>query len=116
MIRVYFQSSLMLSAEERQELAENAMEQLATGLNKAAETMQTGEEHGGGEGGEEAGQAAGQPVPDVASLQDTELYQLLEEAYTYKRPKDRQGKSEMFRVSSQLSILFTGVTEMSKQL
>ena len=27
------------------------------------------------------------------------LFQLLEEAYHYKRPKDRQGKSEMFRVS-----------------
>ena len=29
----------------------------------------------------------------------TLIFQLLEEAYHYKRPKDRQGKSEMFRVS-----------------
>jgi len=92
-----FQSpSLMLSAEERQELAENAMEQLATGLNKAAETMQTVEtsEH---EPDDPAAVEAGQPVPDVASLQDRELFQLLEEAYSYKRPRDRQGKSEIFR-------------------
>ena len=98
----------MLSAEERQELAENAMEQLATGLNRAAETMTTdqpaADPAAGGEDG--AGQAGGQPVPDVASLQDTELYQLLEEAYTYKRPKDRQGKSEMFRVSRTLTLIY----------
>ena len=29
----------MLSPEERQELAENALEELATGLNRAAQTM-----------------------------------------------------------------------------
>merc|ERR1712025_1030442 len=39
----------------------------------------------------------GQEVPDVASLKDPELFQLLEEAYSYKRPRDRQGKSEIFR-------------------
>jgi len=86
--------SLMLSAEERQELAENAMEQLATGLNKAAETMQTVETS---EPDDPASVEAGQAVPDVASLQDRELFQLLEEAYSYKRPRDRQGKSEIFR-------------------
>ena len=75
--------------------AENAMEQLATGLNRAAETMQSPETGGG----DDPGQGGAQPVPDVAELQDQELYQLLEEAYAYKRPKDRQGKSEMFRVS-----------------
>ena len=57
------------------------------------------------------------PKKDLSNLQDQELFQvafsihwtsslienyvlqLLEEAYHYKRPKDRQGKSEMFRVS-----------------
>ena len=47
----------------------------------------------------------GEPVPDVANLQDRELFQLLEEAYSYKRPRDRQGKSEMFRVSFSLLLL-----------
>merc|ERR1712080_631102 len=37
------------------------------------------------------------PKKDLSNLQDQELFQLLEEAYHYKRPKDRQGKSEMFR-------------------
>ena len=75
--------------------AENAMEQLATGLNKAAETMATAE------AAPETPEAEdeGQEVPDVASLKDLELLQLLEEAYSYKRPRDRQGKSEIFRVS-----------------
>ena len=45
-----------------------------------------------------------QEVPDVASLKDPELFQLLEEAYSYKRPRDRQGKSEIFRVSTQHQI------------
>ena len=45
----------------------------------------------------------GQEVPDVASLKDPELFQLLEEAYSYKRPRDRQGKSEIFRVSTNYS-------------
>ena len=85
-----FQSVLMLSAAERQELAENAMEQLASGLNKAAEAMQSGEEE----------EEAGEVKPDLANMQDKELYQLLEEAYSYKSKKDRQGKSEMFRVSN----------------
>jgi len=80
---------LMLSAAERQELAENAMEQLASGLNKAAEAMQGAEEERDGEGD--------LPKKDLSNLQDQELYQLLEEAYSYKRPKDRQGKSEIFR-------------------
>ena len=71
------------------------MEQLATGLNKAAETMATAE------AAPETPEAEdeGQEVPDVASLKDPELFQLLEEAYSYKRPRDRQGKSEIFRVS-----------------
>lgn len=81
------QSLLMLSAAERQELAENAMEQLASGLNKAAEAMQSGEEE----------EAVGEVKPDLANLQDKELFQLLEEAYSYKSKKDRQGKSEIFR-------------------
>ena len=38
--------------------------------------------------------------PDLANLQDAELFQLLEEAYSYKSKKDRQGKSEIFRVST----------------
>jgi hypothetical protein len=77
----------MLSAAERQELAENAMEQLASGLNKAAEAMQSGEEE----------EEVGEVKPDLANLQDKELFQLLEEAYSYKSKKDRQGKSEIFR-------------------
>jgi len=81
------QSSLMLSAAERQELAENAMEQLASGLNKAAEAMQSGEEE----------EVVGEVKPDLATLQDKELFELLEEAYSYKSKKDRNGKSEMFR-------------------
>ena len=80
----------MLSAAERQELAENAMEQLASGLNKAAEAMQSGEEE----------EVVGEVKPDLANLQDKELFQLLEEAYSYKSKKDRQGKSEIFRVST----------------
>lgn len=76
----------MLSAAERQTLAENAMEQLASGLNKAAEAMQSEDEASK----EEA-------KPDLANLQDKELFYLLEEAYSYKSKKDRQGKSEIFR-------------------
>ena len=74
------------------------MEQLATGLNKAAETMATAE------AAPETPEAEdeGQEVPDVASLKDPELFQLLEEAYSYKRPRDRQGKSEIFRVSTNI--------------
>ena len=34
----------MLSPEERQELAENALEELATGLNRAAQTMKVPQE------------------------------------------------------------------------
>ena len=71
------------------------MEQLATGLNKAAETMATAEAVTETPEAEDEGQE----VPDVASLKDPELFQLLEEAYSYKRPRDRQGKSEIFRVS-----------------
>jgi len=82
------QTPLMLSAAERQELAENAMEQLASGLNKAAETMQSGEEDGG---------EVGEQKPDLAHLEDRALFHLLEEAYSYKSKKDRQGKSEIFR-------------------
>merc|ERR1712107_206647 len=84
------QETLMGSAAERQELAENAMEQLASGLNKAAEAMQGSKEEAEGEEGE-------LPKKDLSNLQDQELFQLLEEAYHYKRPKDRQGKSEIFR-------------------
>lgn len=72
------------------------MEQLATGLNKAAETMATTEAVPETPEAEDEGQE----VPDVASLKDPELFQLLEEAYSYKRPRDRQGKSEIFRVST----------------
>ena len=74
------------------------MEQLATGLNKAAETMSSVEEAEVVAGAAEAG-AETQPVPDVASLRDEELFQVLEEAYSYKRPRDRHGKSEIFLVS-----------------
>ena len=74
------------------------MEQLATGLNKAAETMSSVEEAEVAAGAAEAG-AETQPVPDVASLRDEELFQVLEEAYSYKRPRDRHGKSEIFLVS-----------------
>ena len=79
------------------------MEQLATGLNKAAETMATAE------AAPETPEAEdeGQEVPDVASLKDPELFQLLEEAYSYKRPRDRQGKSEIFRVSTQHQIIIS---------
>merc|ERR1711874_525779 len=62
-------------------------EQLASGLNKAAEAMQSGEEE----------EEVGEVKPDLANLQDKELFQLLEEAYSYKSKKDRQGKSEIFR-------------------
>ena len=75
------------------------MEQLATGLNKAAETMATAEAVPETPEAEDEGQE----VPDVASLKDPELFQLLEEAYSYKRPRDRQGKSEIFRVSTNYS-------------
>ena len=80
------------------------MEQLATGLNKAAETMSSVEEAEVAAGAAEAG-AETQPVPDVASLRDEELFQVLEEAYSYKRPRDRHGKSEIFLVSENPSFL-----------
>ena len=80
------------------------MEQLATGLNKAAETMSSVEEAEVAAGAAEAG-AETQPVPDVASLRDEELFQVLEEAYSYKRPRDRHGKSEIFLVSENLSYI-----------
>lgn len=35
----------------------------------------------------------------VSALNDSELRALLDEAITYKRPKDREGKSELFKVS-----------------
>merc|ERR1712112_728408 len=34
---------------------------------------------------------------DPANLGDKELFQLLEEAVSYKRPKDKEGKSGLFR-------------------
>lgn len=37
--------------------------------------------------------------PDVSNLDDGQLKALLDEAITYKRPKDREGKSDLFRVS-----------------
>ena len=67
------------------------MEQLATGLNKAAQAMQT----------EEAEAEVGGPPAssDLGNLEDRQLFQLLEEAYDYRGgTKDRDGKSEMFRV------------------
>ena len=67
------------------------MEQLATDLNKAAQAMQT----------EEAEAEVGcQPASsDLGNLEDRQLFQLLEEAYDYRGgTKDRDGKSEMFRV------------------
>ena len=73
------------------------MEQLATGLNKAAQAMQT----------EEAEAEVGGPPAssDLGNLEDRQLFQLLEEAYDYRGgTKDRDGKSEMFRVCS-MSIL-----------
>ena len=94
--------------------AENAMEQLATGLNKAAETMSSVEEAEVAAGAAEAG-AETQPVPDVASLRDEELFQVLEEAYSYKRPRDRHGKSEIFLVSENLKPLHTLYTVESLQ-
>jgi len=35
----------------------------------------------------------------VSNLDDGQLKALLDEAITYKRPKDREGKSDLFRVS-----------------
>ncbi|XP_069691409.1 uncharacterized protein [Periplaneta americana] len=35
--------------------------------------------------------------PDVSNLDDGQLKALLDEAITYKRPKDREGKSDLFR-------------------
>ncbi|XP_067014923.2 uncharacterized protein tyf isoform X3 [Anabrus simplex] len=35
--------------------------------------------------------------PDVSNLDDGQLRALLDEAITYKRPKDREGKSDLFR-------------------
>ena len=55
---------------------------------QAAEAMQSEDEA-----------AKDEAKPDLANLQDKELFQLLEEAYSYKSKKDRQGKSEIFRVS-----------------
>ena len=90
------------------------MEQLATGLNKAAETMSSVEEAEVAAGAAEAG-AETQPVPDVASLRDEELFQVLEEAYSYKRPRDRHGKSEIFLVSENPSyhLHCTGTVEFT---
>lgn len=76
------------------------MEQLATGLNKAAQAMQTGEAEA------EAGAPGVPSEVEIGNLEDRQLFQLLEEAYDYRGgTKDRNGKSEMFRVShgSQLS-------------
>lgn len=38
----------------------------------------------------------------MQSLDDTELKNLLDEAITYKSPKDRKGKSELFNVSERI--------------
>ena len=75
-------------------VAENAMEQLATGLNKAAQAMQTGEAEA------EVGAQGAPSEVDLGDLEDRQLFQLLEEAYDYRGgTKARRGKSEMFRVS-----------------
>ena len=67
------------------------MEQLATGLNKAAQAMQTEEA--------EAVVGGAPASSDLGNLEDRQLFQLLEEAYDYRGgTKDRDGKSEMFRV------------------
>ena len=66
------------------------MEQLATGLNKAAQAMQT----------EETQAEVGGPAQhsDLGNLEDRQLFQLLEEAYDYRGGTEaRQGKSGMFR-------------------
>lgn len=70
------------------------MEQLATGLNKAAQAMQTGEAEA------EVGAQGAPSEVDLGDLEDRQLFQLLEEAYDYRGgTKARRGKSEMFRVS-----------------
>ena len=38
----------------------------------------------------------------MQNLDDTELKNLLDEAITYKSPKDRKGKSELFNVSNRM--------------
>ena len=74
------------------------MEQLATGLNKAAQAMQTGEAEA------EAGAPGVPSEVEIGNLEDRQLFQLLEEAYDYRGgTKDRNGKSEMFRVSQAVS-------------
>jgi hypothetical protein len=70
---------LMLSREERQELAENAMEELATELNRAAQAMKTNEE-----------------TSDLADLPDKDLQNLLEEAYNYKKTSTKSSHSGTF--------------------
>jgi hypothetical protein len=45
----------------------------------------------------------------VSNLDDGQLKALLDEAITYKRPKDREGKSDLFRVSPRF-------VEMSRNL
>jgi hypothetical protein len=47
--------------------------------------------------------------PDVSNLDDGQLKALLDEAITYKCPKDREGKSDLFRVSPRF-------VEMSRNL
>ena len=80
------------------------MEQLATGLNKAAQAMQTEEAEA---------EVGGPPVSsDLGNLEDRQLFQLLEEAYDYRGgTKDRDGKSEMFRVCLMFNVhTFTVLT------
>lgn len=38
-------------------------------------------------------------LQEISNYDDEELRSLLEEAVSYKRPKDRENKSEMFKVS-----------------
>jgi hypothetical protein len=48
--------------------------------------------------------------PDVSNLDDGQLKALLDEAITYKRPKDREGKSDLFKVSSCCIEMSAGVS------
>lgn len=50
--------------------------------------------------------------PDVSNLDDGQLKALLDEAITYKRPKDREGKSDLFRVSDSSCFELLGTVVM----
>jgi hypothetical protein len=50
--------------------------------------------------------ACPQEASDVSDLNDGQLKALLDEAYNYKSPKDRVGKSEIFKVNTGTVNLF----------